>query len=262
MGSTNLKAEEAETLTGGIQLTPTFLPGLSLSVDYFDIKVDGYVSRIQGGTSGLVTACFAQNITSAAQLAADPYCRLLSRRPNGDLLATVPLTNEASLGVNNVLKTRGIDFAAGYELGLGGDSKLGLSSNVTYLMDYKFNGDEFASLASGDFGTFPTWKANTRVTYRNDDFSLSLNWQYFGKVTDTQGDITDTAGFTSIKAQNYFDLNARFSVSDSFEFFGGVQNLLDKQPPPVYSGSSSTNTDEVVYDTLGRRYFMGAKISF
>jgi len=262
VGSTNLKAEEAETLTGGIQLTPTFLPGLSLSVDYFDIKVHGYVSRIQGGTSGLVTACFSENITSAAQLAADPYCRLLSRRPNGDLLATVPLTNEASLGVNNVLKTRGIDFAAGYELGLGGDSKLGLSSNVTYLMDYKFNGDEFASLASGDFGTFPTWKANTRVTYRNDDFSLSLNWQYFGKVTDTQGDITDTAGFTSIKAQNYFDLNARFSVSDSFEFFGGVQNLLDKQPPPVYSGSSSTNTDEVVYDTLGRRYFMGAKISF
>ena len=262
VGSTNLKAEEAETLTGGIQLTPTFLPGLSLSVDYFDIKVDGYVSRIQGGTSGLVTACFAQNITSAAQLAADPYCRLLSRRPNGDLLATVPLTNEASLGVNNVLKTRGIDFAAGYEFVLGGDSKLGLSSNVTYLMDYKFNGDEFASLASGDFGTLPKWKANTRVTYRNDDFSLSLNWQYFGKVTDTQGDITDTAGFTSIKAQNYFDLNARFNVSDSFEFFGGVQNLLDKQPPPVYSGSSSTNTDEVVYDTLGRRYFMGAKISF
>jgi outer membrane receptor protein involved in Fe transport len=122
-------------------------------------------------------------------------------------------------------------------------------------MDYKFNGDEFASLASADFGTLPTWKANTRVTYRNDDFSLSLNWQYFGKVTDTGSDET-------IKAQNYFDLNARFNVSDSFEFFGGVQNLLDKQPPPVYSGSSSTNTDEVVYDTLGRRYFMGAKISF
>jgi outer membrane receptor protein involved in Fe transport len=255
VGSTNLKAEEAETLTGGLQFTPTFVPGFSLSVDYFDIKVDGYVSRIQGGTSGLVTACFAQNITSAAQLAADPYCRLLSRRPNGDLLATVPLTNEASLGVNNVLKTRGIDFAAGYDFALGGESKLGLSSNVTYLMDYKFNGDEFARLASADFGTLPTWKANTRVTYRNDDFSLSLNWQYFGKVTDTGSDET-------IKAQNYFDLNARFNVSDSFEFFGGVQNLLDKQPPPVYSGSSASNTDEVVYDTLGRRYFMGAKISF
>jgi outer membrane receptor protein involved in Fe transport len=250
-----LKAEEAETLTGGLQFTPTFVPGFSLSVDYFDIKVDGYVSRIQGGTSGLVTACFAQNITSAAQLAADPYCRLLSRSPNGDLLATVPLTNEASLGVNNVLKTRGIDFAAGYDFALGGESKLGLSSNVTYLMDYKFNGDEFARLASADFGTLPTWKANTRVTYRNDDFSLSLNWQYFGKVTDTGSDET-------IKAQNYFDLNARFNVSDSFEFFGGVQNLLDKQPPPVYSGSSASNTDEVVYDTLGRRYFMGAKISF
>jgi iron complex outermembrane recepter protein len=270
VGNTNLREETGKTLTAGIQLTPSFAPGLTFSVDYFDIKVDGYVSRIQGGTAGLVSACFGQNITTAAQLAADPYCSLLSRRPNGDLLATVPLTNEAALGVNNVLKTRGIDFTAAYDFGLDflglTGSKLGLSSNVTYLMDYKFNGTEFASFASADFGTFPRWKANTRLTYSDDALTVSLNWQYIGQSTDTFGDInfdrTDPDASGRIKAQSYFDLNARFKVGKSFEFFGGVQNMLDKQPPSVNAGFTATNTDETLYDTLGRRFFAGAKVRF
>ena len=255
VGNTNLKAEQANTLTAGVQVTPSFAPGLSLSVDYFDIKVDGYVSRLQGGTAGLVDQCFKQNITTAAQLAANPFCSLLSRRPNGDLLATVPLTNEASLGTNNVLKTRGIDFAVGYDFAVGEGSKIAIGSNVTYLMDYKFNGAQAAGLSTADFGTLPHWKANTRVSYSTDDFTIGLNWQYIGKSTDTGSDET-------IKAQNYFDLNARFKVAKSFEFFGGVQNLLDKQPPSVQSGFALTNTDENLDAPLGRRFFVGAKVSF
>lgn len=263
VGNGNLREEEAQTLTAGIQLTPSFIPGLTLSADYFDIKVDGFISRVQGGAAGLVATCFAQNITTAAQLAADPYCNLLSRRPNGDLLARVPLTNEASIGVNNVLKTRGIDFVLGYERPLGSSgSKIGLSSNVTYLMDYKFNGTEFASFSSADFGALPQWKANTRLTYSNDALNVSLNWQYIGKSTDTFGDIGGAFGTGPIKAQNYFDLNARVNVGEQFEFFGGIQNLFDKQPPSVASGFTLTNTDETLYDTLGRRFFIGAKASF
>lgn len=263
VGNSNLREERANTLTAGIQLTPSFIPGLTLSADFFDIKVDGYISRIQGGAAGLVAACFAQNITTAAQLAADPYCSLLSRRPNGDLLATVPLTNEAALGANNVLKTRGIDFVVSYEKPIdGSNGKIGLSSNVTYLMDYKFNGTEFAGFSSADFGALAHWKANTRLSYSNDDFSVGLNWQYIGKAIDTFGDISGGFGTAPIKAQNYFDLNARFKVADQFEFFGGVQNLLDKQPPSVNSGFALSNTDETLYDVLGRRFFIGAKVAF
>lgn len=269
-GSTNLREETSSTLTAGIQFTPSFAKGLSISVDYFDIKVEGYVSRIAGGTSGLVGECFKRNITTAAQLSADPFCGLLSRRQNGDLLANVPLTNELLPGIDNILKTRGIDIAASYDFELGflglENSKLGISSNVTYLMDYKFNGTEYSGFASADFGTLPHWKANTRLTYSDDMFTFSLNWQHLGKNTDTFGDIdfdrTDPDASVPIKAQNYFDLNARIKATENFEFFGGVQNLLDKQPPSVQAGFSTTNTDETLYDTLGRRFFIGAKMRF
>ena len=141
--------------------------------------------------------------------------------------------------------------------------KLSLTSNVTYLMDYNFNGTEFAGFVSTDFGTLPHWKDNTRVTYSDDIFTLSLNWQYIGKSTDTLGDIdfdrTDPVASARLKAQNYFDLNARVKATENFEFFGGVQNLLDKQPPLIQAGFTATNTDETLYDTLGRRFFIGAK---
>jgi iron complex outermembrane recepter protein len=201
VGNSDLRAEKADTFTAGIQLVPTFAPGLTLSVDYFDIKVDGYISRVRGGSAGLVAACFGQNITTAAQLAADLFCNLLSRRPNGELLANVPLTNEASIGVNNVLKTRGVDFVMGYETRLGsGDSKISLSSNVTYLMDYKFNGTDFSGFSSADFGALAHWKVNTRLTYSDDSFNISLNWQYIGKVTETFGGSTTEPDLPNIKS--------------------------------------------------------------
>ncbi len=268
-GNTNLREETSDTLTAGIQFTPSFAEGLTLSVDYFDIKIDGYVARVAGGANGLVAECFAQNITTAAQLAANPYCSLLTRRPNGDLLATVPLTNELAPGANNKLKTRGVDVAFAYPIGLGfaglDNSKLTVSSNVTYLMDYKFNGTDFAGYASGDFGTLPHWKANTRLTYSDDNLNLALNWQYIGKSRDTFGDPIEPAnlaGFGPIKGYSLFDLNARVNASDNFEIFGGIQNLLDKQPPSVNAGFTATNTDETLYDTLGRRFFIGAKIKY
>jgi iron complex outermembrane recepter protein len=87
-----------------------------------------------------------------------------------------------------------------------------------------------------------------------------VNWRYIGKSTDTAGDITDPTGFTKLKAVSYFDLNTRVSVGDRFEIFGGVDNLLDKAPPAVFSGFTATNTDETLYDVLGRRFFVGVKV--
>jgi iron complex outermembrane recepter protein len=258
-GSTSLRAEKSKTLTAGIQFTPRFVSGLSLSVDYFDIKVDGYVQRIAGGTQGLVAECFDQTITTAAQLAANQFCSLLSRRPNGDLLATVPLTNELIPGTNNVLKTRGIDVSANYVFGLGAigldSSKLTITTSATRLLKYNFNGNEISGFSNGDFGTFPKWKSNTRVTYSDDNFTLAANWQYIGKVNDDTGN-------GIIESVNYVGLDARFNVGENYQFFGGVTNLFDKQPPLIGSGFTNSNTDENLYDVLGRRFFIGAKLKF
>lgn len=262
VGDLNLFEETSDTFTLGVQFTPQFAPRLNISIDYFNISVDNFISRVQGGASGLVAKCFSQTIANAAALAADPFCSLLSRRANGDLLATVPLTNLADIGVSNKLQTRGLDFSYSYAQPLGEKTTLSLSGNVTYLADYKFNGVQQAAFATADFGTLPEFKANSRLTLDHDAFSISLNWQYIGESTDTAGDLSDPDGFVNIKSESYFDLNARFKASDNFEFFGGLQNMFDNQPPVVTAGFAATNTDENLYDVIGRRFFVGAKMSF
>jgi iron complex outermembrane recepter protein len=266
-GSSDLREETSDTLTLGMVLAPPSIPSLTFSVDYFDIRVNGYVERIAGGTQGLVTSCFASGVTTTAQLASDPFCSLLSRRLNGDLLATVPLTNEFVPGVDNRLKTRGIDFAFGYDIPMGfigaGEDRIALTANVTHLIDYEFNGTQFAGFASGDFGTFPKWRATTRANYVARNFTAGLTWRYIGNSRDSFGDIGgDPEDFGPIGALSYFDINVSARIGETFEIFGGITNLLDKDPPAVNAGFTTTNTDELLYDVLGRRFFIGGALRF
>lgn len=259
VGNVNLREETSDTYTAGVVFSPTGLRGFTASVDYFDIKVDGYISRVFGGAQGLTDACFTSGVTTAAQYNANAACSLITRTPTGELFQTLPLTNQSTPGINNVLKTRGLDFAISYGLGVGQlfgeESRVRLSSNATYLLKYNYNGNKIEGRSDGDFGTFPKFKANTRLGIDGGPISLAVNWQYIGKVNDDTGN-------GKIGDENYFDVSMRFRAGDNFEFFGGVNNILDNDPPLINSGISAANYDPAVYDALGRRFFVGATVRF
>jgi len=255
IGNPNLQEEKSSTFTVGGLLQPNFLPGFTLSVDYYNIKIDGYISRIGGGASGLVRNCFAKSITTAAAFQADPICGLLSR-PAGDLLADIPLVNgDGDLiagGGINVLKTSGIDVVLGYSFELG-EGRVGLAGNLNWVNSYEFNGSEFSGLLSGDFGNLPEFRSNARISYDIREFSVALNWQRINKLIEefSEGDV-DTA--------NYFDLSFAVDIDQNFKFFGGVNNLLNREIQQIPNQIS--NSDVNTYDPLGRRFFVGVKANF
>jgi iron complex outermembrane recepter protein len=61
-------------------------------------------------------------------------------------------------------------------------------------------------------------------------------------------------------------LFARYSINDRLEFRGGVDNLFDEDPvivearPGVDSNTDVTRTE--YYDILGRRAYIGLKMTF
>jgi outer membrane receptor protein involved in Fe transport len=59
---------------------------------------------------------------------------------------------------------------------------------------------------------------------------------------------------------NYFDLSARWRISEMFTLYGTISNLTNLDPPvyPVASGG----VDSATYDYLGRRYMIGVKANF
>ncbi|MGD8327230.1 MAG: TonB-dependent receptor [Sphingomonadales bacterium] len=254
VGNPDLSEEESDTFTIGAVISPRWVEGLTVSVDYFSIKIDDVVTAVAGGASGIVSECFASGATTAAEAAADPFCSLITRDAGGSLFVTVPSTNEGSL------KTTGVDFQVRYstelaDIGLGDYGRIDLLANATYNDKYELNGDNFAGLSTFDFGALPEWRYNTRLTYSFDKLSTTLNWRRVGSYEETFLE-------EEISAFNYLDLSARYDVTENLEVYGGINNLLDKDPPFVIANGFSGNSDGTNYDVFGRRFFIGAKLRY
>ncbi|HEV2593673.1 MAG TPA: TonB-dependent receptor [Sphingomicrobium sp.] len=76
-----------------------------------------------------------------------------------------------------------------------------------------------------------------------------------------------TVDFNHIPAFNYFDFATRFNVNGHLDLTFTVTNLLDKKPPIVgnTAGSTAANSGDTfpaLYDPLGRRFTVGARIKF
>ena len=70
----------------------------------------------------------------------------------------------------------------------------------------------------------------------------------------------------TLKAVNYFDLNASWQAMKTFKLSVTINNALDKAPPIIGTGISGSmnvgNTFPAVYDVIGRRYTFTAQANF
>jgi outer membrane receptor protein involved in Fe transport len=101
-----------------------------------------------------------------------------------------------------------------------------------------------------------------------DDVSVSLFWRWIDSV-EVEPLVASSfqPEFQNAGAEHYFDLTARYDVTDFFRLTVGVNNLLNNKPP--FTGSSigatgfnSGNTFPSTYDVLGRRYSATARFQF
>lgn len=247
VGNPDLREEKSKTLTAGVVLTPRFVPGLTLSVDYYDIKVEGYINRAFGGVSGVIRTCFDSGVTTSAGYAANSACALLSRRGSGELVALLPLANVQTL------RTRGFDIQGSYSFDLGGIGDIDLSGSASYIGRYNSLGQNFSGRISQDFGSIPKWRTSFALGWRGEGLSARLEWRRIASLIE---DVSQEV----IPAVHYFDLTGRASIADDFEVYGGVNNLFDRRAPIVRN--QIINTDPQSYDIVGRYFFLGVKKKF
>jgi len=256
VGNTSLQAEKSTTFTAGVVFRPAALRNFDLSVDWFDIKVEDYISRAYGGAQSLINACFASGVRTRAAYDADPACRLVTRNLSGELFLTLPNAN------NSELRTSGIDVQGGYRMGMDiigrPDDRLSLRANVTWTKQWKLNGIEYSGRSTFNFLTIPDWKANAQLSYGIGQVDLNLNWSWIGSVRDESQIVNGQE--KKIGSYSLFDLGVRLKASDILEFTGGIGNLFDKDPPLILNGTG--NTDVGTYGGVGRSFFIGASISF
>lgn len=279
-GNPDLDPEKSDTVSLGLVLTPTFLPGFSLSVDWYNIQVEKRIGQI------------GQDVTlERCALTGDPFfCNLIQRAPgtgslwlsnNGYIIDTTFNTGK--------LEVEGVDVEANYRMDfadVGAFSALenygGLAFNFqgSYLKDYLVTtlpGDEPFDCA-GTYGNvctgsavpaaapMPEWRHKARLTWRSPwDFELSGTWRHISEISVDNPDYVGPDA--KLKSMDYFDLAGTWGVRENVTLRFGVNNIFDKAPPLVTqsncpAGPCNGNTYPSTYDSLGRYLFVGARMDF
>ena len=266
-GNPDLDEEEADTLTFGFVLTPERLPNLSLAIDYYRIKLDGAVANVPA--QSLVNSCFAQLDPNSLE------CQSITRLSSGYIdRVRAPLLNAAEVKVD------GLDVQANYAfdelpawLSLPGRSA---TLDFTGVASWQFENStvEFAGADRTDCAGFygfscssdgirakPAFRSLLRTNWRSGPLRITPEVQYIGRLKRHPNAFPNEN--ETLSAWVYVNLTGGYDITDRFRLYGGINNLLDKQPPIMgFRAGGDSNTQVQLYDTIGRQYFVGASLGF
>lgn len=294
-GNPNLANEKGKTFTVGVVLTPNFLPGLQFTADYFNIRVRNAIST--PNQADILNGCYTTALNPSQTF--NGFCALIGRNPINGSLNGGGETPGVILGGSNLgtIRTTGIDFGLNYRfdldaIGIGGDAgSITLASNATYLMAWDFQATPLAINRNcvGYYSVACTLprnqvRANSRITYANGGFDLSLLHRYLSsnqiepvaptprpplQQSQTGGPALSTIldSYERIRAYHYFDLATAYRIGENLRINLTVNNLFDVQPPIVGNQVGGTafnsgNTFPALYDVLGRSYTIGVNLRF
>ena len=259
-GNPNLSEEEADTLTLGVVIEPDwFVEDLTLSLDYFDIKIDGAIASFGGGVNNVLSVCY--DPTDSAGGAGSAFCNAVNRRSDGTI-DFVAVTNQNVAEIT----LKGFDLQGSYSRDLfGGDLQVNyVGTYTTESTTLPFAGGEPIE-CEGQFGLdcgepLPDYKHRMTFNWSKDKLTTQLLWRYVGEVDD------DDAGTTyfieTIDGTHYFDGVVSYGITDNYRVSLGVDNLLDEKPPILGDNQQQANTYPATYDVFGRTYFLRASANF
>ena len=120
-GNPNLTPEKSDSYTYGVVIQPRFTRGLSLSVDYYNIKVNNVITSVDAQT--IVDQCYDSPTLN------NPFCGSFQRdNAQGTVSGTPYRIIEGSLLASSLnyaqLRARGLNIALDYSHAIGGNSNV------------------------------------------------------------------------------------------------------------------------------------------
>lgn len=266
IGNPNLKPEIARNTEVGIVLAnPSWLPGLSLSFDYYSIKLSGVVSTLSADQ--IVRFCFEGNQAFCGGFVLD------SPVQGGNFINVQPF-NLASW------KTSGFDIEASYQwrqpMGLPGSFTLrALGTHIReFVVNAGIAGVDPVDQAGANTGATPDWKWLAIQSYENDRFSLTIQERWFSDgVFGNQYVVCQSACPVStgnhptidrnyMKGAFYVDVGGSYNVTSNVRAYFKIDNLLNHNPEPSPQTNTGLDVNPALYDTLGRTFRAGVRLNF
>jgi outer membrane receptor protein involved in Fe transport len=267
-GNEALDNEKSKAWSVGAVLAPRFVPGLTLTVDWLDIKLDDAITSFSA--TQVVNACYDD-----PGFPDNEFCDLITRDFTGD-----PLTNgnfgqltfvETQFFNASRLRYKGLLGALDYRRKtpfLGADSEIGVSVSYQYLdtLTTQVTEDSEPTRTHHTIG-YPKHSFVANLNYQNGPFGWFSSLNYTGKVdqaADEPENFREHPRLDDVMFVNTgisFDvaaLNRKIGKGMTFRFI--VDNVFDTKPPfpvPAFGGA-------VTYfpGILGRYFRAGASVKF
>lgn len=249
----SLNPEQATTKTLGVVLQPGFLPGLGLSVDYYNLKIDGAIAQLA-----------AQNILNQCAAGNASLCDLITRDASG------ALTNISAQLINvQTARVSGIDFDADYRFELG-QGMVSLRGVATYLDKFTFETPGAAPLIQAGVAPRPKWQGSLSAAYAQGGFNIFVRERIIGSALRVQPPLT--VDKPRVPVIGYTDLTISQKVGGlgggsraMGEIYMTVNNLFNQDPPATETNACLVGvcspTSNTLYDLVGRYFTVGFRMT-
>lgn len=263
-GNQNLRPETADTTTYGFVFEPTFLPGLSIAVDYWEIEVKDAIQLLDLELISNYCYDFAQP---------NQYCALIERTATGVPSLAIPPGGVSDFTTTylNVasFQTSGYDISARYrldpaDLGIGADiGTFQFVVNATRLETWSFR-DSDLSPPIDDLGEpgQPEWQAVFDATWRLGNLTVNYGYSWFSETERFSKEALEAdpdlvaPEFRNWSERSVHDLFVAYDFNDRYRLYGGVTNFTDQRP------DRASVRGPYPVDEIGRAFFVGARANF
>ncbi len=273
----NLKVETSDSLTVGTVIQPRFAPGMSLSIDYYDITVNGIIASVAPQTT--VNQCYDSatlNNVFCSQFTRwrGPGTGPLGENPGrllGNSLINAPLNFARRV-------RRGIDVNFNYRKSFG-DIKF--DTSVIYVHTLKNSNYQdptnpnFETVIKGQLGD-PKDEYRWDVNVGTGPVTFGYRMHYIGPmffngystlfpINGLPASDVDAFPSTTFRSVMYHDLRLDIDVAkgadgSAIKFYVGVDNVLDKGVPD--GATTATGSGSAIYQFRGRDFYAGFKAKF
>jgi outer membrane receptor protein involved in Fe transport len=266
-GNPNLKPEVSRTYTVGAVWTPEFIPGLTMSLDYFRIHMANAISSI-GPSTTIQTLCENSGGTSI-------YCANYERPlPFSDHTINNRATRLYTFNLNSASTgTEGWDFETNYGWQMS-DIVAGWQGDWTgrLLATYQPVINKSVQFPGAVWSRSPnsTTRVSASLRYTLNDWAIGLQDTWVSGFSQVSGPVTASINNwvdPHVRSWNQVDLNlTRNFVLDGADMSGYfvVQNLFNAQPDYVPNGTigqwyPTFTSGYGVQSAMGRYFTIGIR---
>jgi iron complex outermembrane receptor protein len=278
-GNTDLQPEDSTTKTLGLVYSPSFVEGLDLYLDWYNIEITNSIGLRSG--QFIVNDCYQSgNVNS---------CALIRRAPDGTVLDVRATTQNLSGGT----EIEGYDFTVDYRFDTD-FGKFRINWDSTYVSYFGEIGQPargtvlgpgltaFGNQAGVYFDRSPNWRirSNIGTNWQLGDWGASLTARYVSPVDENCSVVRTTAnglgqpGLVNELCSNpgpngsaqfpiaenqldetwYFDVQGTWDAPWNGRVTAGIRNVFDEDPPVSFS--TFANSFDPQYDVPGRFWYM------